>query len=79
MQLKITKAKDRNKNDSKYLIFNPYNLRINDNFNEVAADMLELKQNSIEFLKDIESVGLIIDDVELSFSEDIDPFENILI
>ncbi len=79
MQLKITKAKDGNKNDSKYLIFNPYNLRINDNFNEVAADMLELKQNSIEFLKDIESVGLIIDDVELSFSEDIDPFENILI
>ena len=80
MLLKITKAKEGSRGDSKYMIFNPYNLRITDNFNEVSQDMFELKQNSDMFLKDIESVGLIIDDVDLSFSdEEIDPFENILI
>jgi hypothetical protein len=80
MTLKITKAKEGVRGDSKYMIFSPYNLRIYDNFNEVAADMIIFKQNSVDFLKDIEGVGLIIDDSELIFSdENIDPLENILI
>lgn len=78
--VKITKAKEGNKDCEKYHIFNPYNLRIYDNFNEVATDMEEFKQNSLELIKDIEAIGLVIDD-DLSFSDevDIDEFADILI
>jgi len=82
MQLKITKAKDGTKNDSKYMIFNPHNLRIYDTFAEVAADMAAYKQTNEDLLRDIEAVGLVINDSDILFSdenESIDPFDNLLI
>ena len=81
MLLKITKAKDGEKNNQKYMIFNPHNLRIYDTFAEVAADMAAYKQTNEDLLRDIEAVGLVINDSDMLFSneDNIDPFDNLLI
>jgi hypothetical protein len=81
MELKITKAKDGNKNDRKFMIFNPYNLRIYDRLPTVIADMIQFKTNNENLTKDIESIGLIIDsdDNSLFFDDIIDPIDNILL
>jgi replicative DNA helicase len=59
--IKITKAKEGNKGN-RYHIFNRLNLRIYDNFEEIKQDMDEYKLISAELIKEIESVGLVLND-----------------
>jgi len=77
MYIKITKAKEGAKNSDKYHIFNPLNLRIYDTFNDVYNDMEQFKVNNEDLVKDIESIGLIIND-DIIFNGD-DEIENLII
>jgi hypothetical protein len=76
MYIKITKAKEGQKNMDKYHIFNPLNLRIYNTFDDVIEDMKMYKNINEELLKDIESIGLLIDN-DIIFDVT-DEFENII-
>ena len=78
LYLKITKAKEGNKDVDRYQIFNPYNLRISDSFSDVANDMEEYKINNDELIKNIESIGLVINE-EYIFGVDDEEIENLII
>jgi len=77
MYIKITKAKEGAKNSDKYHIFNPLNLRIYDTFNDVYNDMEHFRINNEDLVKDIESIGLIINE-DIIFDSD-DEIENLII
>lgn len=78
LYLKITKAKEGNKDVDRYQVFNPYNLRINDSFADVVDDMDKYKTNNEEIIKDIESIGLVINE-EIIFGTDEEEIENLII
>lgn len=79
-EAKITKAKEGDKGDTKFHIFNKKNLRIYDNFNEAISDIKKCEIKSNELLSKLSIIGLtgvdIKQDVEF---DDNDPFENLLI
>ena len=78
MLLKITKAKEGDKDVDKYHIFNPLNLRISDSFTTVADDMVKYKLNNEELIRDIESIGLVISE-DIIFDVDGDEIENLIL
>jgi hypothetical protein len=79
MYIKITKAKEGTKNNDRYHVFNPLNLRIYDSFNDVCNDMEIFKTNNEDLLKDIESIGLIINEDIIFDNDESNDIENLLV
>lgn len=78
MTLKLTKAKEGSKNSNRYHIFNPLNLRIYESFTTLAEDMEQYKPNNDELIRDIESIGLSINE-DFIYSIDTDEIENLIL